>query len=983
MKEIKFNKGFRFTKAGEAMEIVSLAAMPHNVEKDKQWWFQMFATGKRENKESLNWEAWNGCVFVDIDSKHFYNECKPFKVDNLFVMLHDYLCMNYSANFYAMQLSNSGTSFHFVFYFDVEHSEVNYIKCQQYAVNAVHDGFIAANAQQIWDFKGVVDKCTTSPLQGMFVSSYEWQFGACQENNFGVFDIDEYELQESPIDRVSDIKEDGTKLFTFDGYKQTDFKMHCDNLTRWRIYTTLIGVFGDKTKVDSEWANNIVPHLIKTHATSNYYDAPTKGQWWEQYDAKYVDINLLQKFGYSFKKTFAPKPIELYKPDVVYELDEGQKLSDLNIDWSHDKINHLYAGCSLGKTYNAKQLGKQIDIDDIDWIFGERNKRVCFISPMTSINADSFENIDGWVIIDNHHNELNSYLHNDVLHSSMNICTTWESFVLHKMYDLNFDFVIVDEIHTLYMYDYRLRSIYDLKRYLKAAHGIKIIMTGTPSAEVHEFDCYKIEVKKKLQPVSCDLVFYTKSFRGYYMNDIAEWTKEANHYALIFDDKANYQKEELFNCYGLKCDIFNKSYKDNCEWILTNHDVKSQITIFSVYGQAGINLTCANNQDKKFRIYILNSNALGVIQYANRMRCRNLIDKIVIGFKYENMSNTTCQLNTAVDFSDVTKKVEQLNLAQHKTGVFSLSRKQAIKLKFGLNTDYLDVTDGTYTINENLFRTYAMIKNVEQYEGQLQIIWNRLIANYFDVHCIYLSEDVKDIKTTRMRSDTFGGQLANFDYGQIHTKKDGQLWVKPNDTFEKICTGDTKQQITNILNIMYQENGSDFEATCDKFGEWVLSTIQTKKSITKSDVKNYSTFLHLKHDWENYYDNAFLVIMQNERWSTEHIVAAYIRCIWKEGMNLKMVEDDAYKTIKKLRKIVNEYANGDMMGETHKIPFENDDKMKEICAYVMSKHTHAKQHNEHKSKNIIVNGEVFKSKKEAYSKYGRRFVDVWINTHQP
>ena len=508
-------------------------------------------------------------------------------------------------------------------------------------------------------------------------------------------------------------------------------------------------------------------------------------------------------------------------------------------------------------------------------------------------------------------------------------------------------------------------------------------MTGTASAEVHEFDCFKIEIKKKLQPVSCDLVFYSKSFRGYYMQDIAEWTKDANHYALIFDDKANYQKEALFNCYGLKCDIFNKSYKDNCEWILTNHDVKSQITVFSVYGQAGINLTCANNQDKKFRIYILNTNALGIIQYANRMRCRNLIDKIVIGYKYENMSNTTYQLNTAVDFSHVTKAVEQLNLTRQKIDVFSLYRKQAIRLKFGLNTDYLDIIDGTYTINENLFRTYAMIKNVEQYEGQLQIIWNRLVANYFDVHCVYLSDDVKDNKKTRMRSDTFAGQLANFDYGQIQITKDGHLWVKPNDAFEKVCTGDTKQQITDILNIMYQENGSDLEATCDLFEDWILSNIQAKKTITKSDVKNYSMFLHLKHDWDDYYDNAFLVIMQDDRWSTEQIVAAYIRCIWKEGMNLKMVEDDAFKTIKKIRKVVNEYAGGCMMGETHEMSIVNDDKMKEICAYVMNRHTHAKQHKEHKSKNIIVNGEVFKSKKEAYSKYGRRFVDVWINTHQP
>ena len=125
---------------------------------------------------------------------------------------------------------------------------------------------------------------------------------------------------------------------------------------------------------------------------------------------------------------------------MVYELGEGQYLSNIQIQWSYEKINHLYAGCSLGKTHNAKSLGVKEIIDDIDWVFGKRNKRVCFISPMRSINKNGFEKEkrDEWIIVDSDHDTTNKErygsVHYALRNSELNVCVTWESYCAYPTF---------------------------------------------------------------------------------------------------------------------------------------------------------------------------------------------------------------------------------------------------------------------------------------------------------------------------------------------------------------------------------------------------------------------------------------------------------------------------------------------------------------------------------------------------------------------
>ena len=76
-----------------------------------------FNSGIRQTKGLQNWNAWNGCVYIDVDYKNYLsvneNAEDPKKVfDNVWT----YLSCNYSDHFYYGEYSRSKKGFHFIFY---------------------------------------------------------------------------------------------------------------------------------------------------------------------------------------------------------------------------------------------------------------------------------------------------------------------------------------------------------------------------------------------------------------------------------------------------------------------------------------------------------------------------------------------------------------------------------------------------------------------------------------------------------------------------------------------------------------------------------------------------------------------------------------------------------------------------------------------------------------------------------------------------
>lgn len=943
-------------KGGDKMEVKTLRdiATPYKGEKTANVWLQMFDCGCRVTTENIDWKSWNGCVYSDIDSKHYYNECRKFDADVLKNGLHDYLLINYNLNYLGMQTSNSGTGYHILFYFDVEKSEENFKKCAQRVKEIVAEAFANIGAKEIFEWPKVADRCSASPYQGMYLTDKPWLWGNSDQPGFGSFeDIETYELEKERI-KVSDVQADGSELFKLKSVKLVDKIGYKDHHQRWAIYDALIAVFKDKEKVDAEWASisNILPEE-NGHTHDFYIKEPTKNKWYERFSSDTrVYINLLKEFGYSFTKKFEPiESAATYTPDVVYELKEGQKLSDIEIKWDLKRFNHLFAGCSLGKTYNAKVIGTAPpEADDVlDWIFegfGVRQWKVCFISPMKSINKDAFENEENWVIIDTDHkfNVVREYgsITEVLSDRTTNVCTTWESYCGYEMWKYRFDYVIVDEIHILYTPDYRLKSIRNLKEALNQTKAVKIIMTGTPSYELEDFDCYKIQVKKSQKKVPAEIVFFKESFQGYYMNDILEWTSDKNHYAILFDDHVNYKTEDLFKKYGLECTVFNSKFTENVNAIISAKNVISQITAFSVYGQAGINLYI--DTDKKVRVYIPNSNGMNIIQYSNRIRNKEVIDKVVIGYMQENITNGIIPIDANISYGDIPERVEQLNkILFYENDPMGKVHRSAIILKQGLNDEYLDKIDGKYVVNESLYPIDYRIKQVDRYERQIQVIYDRLIQNDFEVRQTFLDEDVPDLVDTRLRSNTFAGQMLRLNFDEcMKEQKGGGYWFKPYDSLKKVCTGNLEEVFESLFNELYKMDNNGFEGAKLAFKTYVRNCMRHSKTVTKADIENLEQLVKIKNVWGEYYDNSLIWAVRNN--TSTIVTALYTRAVYKEGVDWQNVADEAYPIFIKFRRTVG-LAEGilDNVEGVNKLDIENDELTQEIYDYIRETHTRGRK----------------------------------------
>lgn len=945
LQDFKFNAGTSYDTTGKQTNVNFLYNIDvQNTSKDKLPWIQVFNCGYRIAKSNFDEKLWNGFVIMDLDIKHYYNEVKKFNVDNLVTMLIDVLETKYYDNFYTLQLSNSKIGLHIWFYFDVNRTKINFDKCADYSINIIKDAFTEIGAKDIILHDKVLDKCTTSIYQGIYLTPNPFHFNSViDEKSFGTFDVDDYVLPEKQILTVSDVNSDGSLNFAYKGKKKVTGKSikYLEHHLRWMVYDALIATFNDKKTVDDEW--KYVCGLLPEgdgHDKKFYINEPDKNHWYERYfepsNTINVNISILHKFGYEFDHIFSPHRISSYKADITYELNEDQYLSDIDIKFKKNAINHIFAGCGFGKTYWAKELGK--------------SKRVCFISPLTSINEDSFQNTQGWIIIDNQNKEDNKFIYgdtNDIIHGQANICTTWESFVIYEMYKVNFDYVIIDEIHSLYMYDYRVNSIMELKRYFPQSPATKIVMTGTPSLETYEFEkdgmnVYKIKITKKQHKVPAKIVFFNSSYMGYIYKDIKNWIADKEHYAIVFKDTANYDDVERFSQEGISCDIFNSNFEDNVEAIIAKQSVKSQVTLFSVYGQAGINL---NMPDKKVRLYVLNTNALAIIQYANRARVKDMIDEVIIPFKRNNIDNNIVDVKKVKD-TDIyiaNRKVELINetrkLASDDVFNFNVKTKSVINLKYGLDNQILKYEDITnqFELNEFAYINWQTIKNVMEYEKQIQVIYNRLIDNDFNVKFEYLKEDIKTNKRTRLRNTRFAGQMSDFDYdNMVCENKDGNLWIKPTKEFKKIITGDIVDNLEFIVNTLHDRYQ---DKTKDMFIKLISDIIERKETITKKDIDNIAQVMRWEINWNKYYNNVFILAMLNKEWTDKKITAAYIRSIYNDKMNTTEWHDltkEAFQKIHDYRRIVSEYYYiiCELPMSTDKLDIEYDDTMKMIWDYI-------------------------------------------------
>ena len=310
----------------------------------------------------------------------------------------------------------------------------------------------------------------------------------------------------------------------------------------------------------------------------------------------------------------------------------------------------------------------------------------------------------------------------------------------------------------------------------------------------------------------------------------------------------------------------------------------------------------------------------------------------------ENITHGIIPIDANISYGDIPERVEQLNkILFYENDPMGKVHRSAIILKQGLNDEYLDKIDGKYVVNESLYPIDYRIKQVDRYERQIQVIYDRLIQDDFEVRQTFLDEDVPDLVDTRLRSNTFAGQMLRLNFDEcMKEQKGGGYWFKPYDSLKKVCTGNLEEVFESLFNELYKMDNNGFEGAKLAFKTYVRNCMRHSKTVTKADIENLEQLVKIKNVWGEYYDNSLIWAVRNN--TSTIVTALYTRAVYKEGVDWQNVADEAYPIFIKFRRTVG-LAEGilDNVEGVNKLDIENDELTQEIYDYIRETHTRGRK----------------------------------------
>lgn len=966
MRELTFNMfKAQNTKSGTKCLTVRMQDLKQygSLDKSDSYLIQTYATGYRIAKDNVDYSKWNGAIFIDIDSKKYKRDGNilffgqldrfnkfvpdPEKEDtfNLF-----YISMLDSINAICdnlafAQQSASRYSFHIVYWFDCERTEDNFKKAEKYAYNTTIEAArrLGKDFSDIIEFNGVLDSCTQSIGQGIYVTPYDIHMYDCNGTCFlDDVVVEEEELSHNEMEFSSNAYKIAKHFTPLPDYEYR---------TRWKLLWIIANYLSfDAAKCREIWKS--IAQLVSENRKEyrgpkgiadlmSQFERDLKSSVGKKYNFNTQLVEWSKKnlgFKIDIVRKFIPRDITKGTYNKEYVIDENERVSKVikEIVDLPSTIVHIDSGCGDGKTYSAKFLSEHKNQDDVDALMSYDTfrelygYRICFITPMKSINKDNFEDESRWAIVDGDH----KFEDNGIT----SVCTTWDSFCFKEMWNWHFDVVMIDEIHTLYMYEYRMRAIASLKKAIRIleAKGTKtLLFTGTPSYELQEFNVYKVKIVRERPKVKCSIIFYNDTYNGWMYENIREWLKAPNHKAVVFKDKNNWLAEESFLNRGFSdIELYNSKSLDAVERISKEHSLKHKITLVSVYGQAGINIYA--DAGDRVRIYVLDNSALGIVQYANRIRNKETIDRVYVPYKMSDMTSNVVRVDDVVDFDDAERRVELLNdnftfryddpfdmYADLGSGKYA-DRELMMKISYGIPKECLNVSyDGKFSLVRDVYESYDIIVKNKRYEKQMQVIWNRLVHNYFDVEIEYI--DCKaDRISSKFAARKFAGQilrLANSKYSDIvRLDSKGKHWLDTKDDYmHKIMTGTLSSDICTVLDWFAQDGDEAYVK--DRFKDFVNDLVETKGTVAKVDFKVAADTIKILKKIDSCGDSFYLNMLMSEEWGLNKTVAYYVGTLKFDEKDFDVVVKESVALFTKVNRCLQEYTD---MFEVHKCELRSD-----------------------------------------------------------
>lgn len=620
MKEIKFNvlNGVKSTGKCSISSIENINLPTYEINKENCPALQIFNNGERITNNNLDWQNWNGTVFIDVDAKLYYNEVRNFNVDKY---IEGLTCSDlfFDDNFYFMQESYSGKgAVHFVFYYDVEDKNAKTFDCcVRYSVNKIIDTYTSLGIREIIEYENVLDTHNNSPKQLLLVSPNKIYYGYnCTGDVFNVdFSEETYETESIDYEVVN------TEDYFIGNYNGSKIKVdrnlkigkYSGSELRWRISSIANNLFGDYA---NKWCDKYF-----------YYENGRSIYQTDNYGINNIVLNWLIENNYIEKK-------KEQLSDFI-EVKDGEWLSEKIEEITefineHNKVE-LIAGTGIGKTTlingnNDGFFNNSVSLAEYynAIVLVPYNATNKLYNNLTEISSSSINTIGNYPCV-----------------------MVFDQAVLHwnEIKDRN---IIIDEAHTIFTERTFRDSSIKLVKLLQMEHTGKLVcVTATPTGETDLFGLKRLNVVNNKNKVIVGFE-YAKYIDNAMFNIIKYALTSWNYDRIIVMDDMNAEKIYQNLIHLDVCSINDIAYlrsstKDTDDYknILNTEILDKKVTICTRVAYNGLNFKNENE-----RVLILSSFtpmqniAAEYIQIIGRIRKSEVTCLIIynneINSEYEN-----------------------------------------------------------------------------------------------------------------------------------------------------------------------------------------------------------------------------------------------------------------------------------------------------------------------------------------------------------
>ncbi len=588
------------------------------------------------------WQYWNGCVFVDLDLKHMATEQRRYSVQYIKEKISDVLRQD--KNLYAYQESRSRNGLHYIFYFEVEKSEINFKKCARIAQNRIRYAILSKMPDLFTDIEAydstrlngkIVDDCSLTPTQLLIMTPYPLYRGHClSDDDFGTIDFSElepWELSDKELARAeSTFAQDngisqGSTIWSYNRAKwDGDYGGICwGEPDRFQLATFLFLIGMNETMADGlfydMFKNGISGRKSNWWTIEKEFKQAWKGARKYQIcklNARYIvfakdHLNILQydKADAEQQQTDQQRLDEYIEshdghkwPYMPFEADRTITLNDDEfIGNISERIEQIMKNALTEQVYIKAECGSgKTKYIISEFIKSRKAIIVCHLNSIKDSNYDNFLQTENSIeYVNPSLNDMTTLL-NESKKLPHHLLLGWPQFaeLLRKTKDLQDYIIYIDEAHALqYEYDYRYDHISSIVSNISKAKNLRLV-SATPGAEhsllLTDSNALRLEINK---PITYTIEYFRVLNQdtnqcGNVVNTIADFIRDqyvrSNDVFAILDNRNHTKYDNLLDDLSYVRLCRDEANSDEIQHILNTQMLGKRILVSTNYGKEGI-----------------------------------------------------------------------------------------------------------------------------------------------------------------------------------------------------------------------------------------------------------------------------------------------------------------------------------------------------------------------------------------------------------